>query len=78
MLLKEQALENRKHELEAELGELKVSQVQLPDEINSKKFLLNIVSMRILRQKNHTVERVKEAERKIMNDTRLLKYASIS
>ena len=68
---KEAELEDQIKSLKSELKE-KVS-VFAQDDLNSKKFLLNVLESRLSRQKRHTTEYYSRAEKRVMNDPRIIK-----
>lgn len=72
-------LEEKEHELEAQLEQIKkdlknLKVVLSSEDINSKKFMLNVIQTRLNRQKKHTIEFFAKAEKTVKEDPRILKY----
>ncbi|TRY78534.1 hypothetical protein TCAL_04253 [Tigriopus californicus] len=72
-------LEEKEHELEAQMEQIKkdlknLKAVLTSEDINSKKFLLNVIQTRLSRQKKHTIDFFAKAEKTVTEDPRVLKY----
>ena len=72
MEFKEQELKEQMESIKEELKTKKL--VMTPEDIRSKKFLLNVVTNRLERQKVQGRKFYAMAEQKIKNDTRLGKF----
>lgn len=72
-------LKEKEHELEEQLSHVKLDMAanaafMTNEDMNSKKFLLNVLETRLKRQRRHTTETFKKAEAKVNADTRIKKF----
>ena len=71
-------LKEKEQELEEQLANVKQDlktnfSAMTTDDLNSKKFLCNVLETRLKRQKRHTVETYKRAENRVHSDPRIVK-----
>ena len=72
---KELELTSHLNDLKAELESLKKQSIPLTaDDMNSKKFFINVLETRIKRHKQYAKNMYLKAERKIRQDRRITKY----
>ena len=72
---KELELTSHLNDLKAELESIKKQSIPLTaDDMNSKKFFINVLETRIKRHKQYAKNMYLKAERKIRQDRRITKY----